>query len=189
MDKVHKPSKSQICINMKKKKKVIVKQRKAPRQTDRLTVGRNITWIWSWMIALQITDLASRQIGRPTWKRKKVIATQRNVKSGHLLQRGTDTKMNWPTDRRSQYNMNLSRCQLWGELQTLQSWKRGGISRWREYCESLWLWDGNSLITHEEECPPLEAGTRELVWDSRPRVQSVWYSNCSLWEVKTGYVK
>jgi hypothetical protein len=34
-------------------------------------------------------------------KIKKVIVTQINVTSGHLLQEGQDTKTNWPTDRRS----------------------------------------------------------------------------------------
>jgi hypothetical protein len=52
--------------------------------------------------ALQITDPSSRQRGRPTWKIKKVIITQINVTYGHLLQEGQDTKMIWPTDRRSQ---------------------------------------------------------------------------------------
>jgi hypothetical protein len=34
-------------------------------------------------------------------KEKKIIVTQINVTSGHLLQKGQDTKMIWPTDRRS----------------------------------------------------------------------------------------
>jgi hypothetical protein len=38
----------------------------------------------------------------PYMKTKKVVVTQRNVKSGHLPQRGRDTKTNWPTDRLSQ---------------------------------------------------------------------------------------
>jgi hypothetical protein len=38
---------------------------------------------------------------RPTWRRKKVIATQRNLKSGHLPQRGPDSKTNWPAERNS----------------------------------------------------------------------------------------
>jgi hypothetical protein len=53
-----------------------------------------------------IADPSTRQRGSPTWK-KKVIVTQRNVKFGHLLQRGPDTKMNWPIDRWSQYNLIL----------------------------------------------------------------------------------
>jgi hypothetical protein len=40
--------------------------------------------------------------------KKKEIVTQRNVKSSHLLQKGPDTKTNWPTERRSQYNLNLN---------------------------------------------------------------------------------
>jgi hypothetical protein len=71
----------------------------APRRTGRQTVGRNVTW--TWVIALQIADPSSRQRGRPTWKIKKVIVTQINVTSGHGLQKGKDTKTNWPTDRRS----------------------------------------------------------------------------------------
>jgi hypothetical protein len=66
----------------------------APRRTGRQTVGRNVTWNWTCVIALQITDPTSRQRGRPTWKIKKVIVTQINVTSGHLLQQGQDTKMN-----------------------------------------------------------------------------------------------
>jgi hypothetical protein len=46
-------------------------------------IRHNITS--TFIIALQITDLFSRQRGCPTWKRKKVIVAQRNVKSGHLL--------------------------------------------------------------------------------------------------------
>jgi hypothetical protein len=41
-------------------------------------------------------------------RREKVIVTQRIVKSGHLLQRGPDTKANWLSDRRSQYNLILN---------------------------------------------------------------------------------
>jgi hypothetical protein len=60
----------------------------APRQTGRQTVGRNLTWNWTWVIALQITGPSSGQRGRPTWKIKNLIVTQINVTSGHLLQRG-----------------------------------------------------------------------------------------------------
>jgi hypothetical protein len=37
----------------------------------------------------------------------RMILTQRNVKSGHLLQRDPDIKTNFPIDRRSQYNFVL----------------------------------------------------------------------------------
>jgi hypothetical protein len=37
---------------------------------------------------------------RAPYMKKKVIVTQINVTSGHLLQKGQDTKTNWPTDRR-----------------------------------------------------------------------------------------
>jgi hypothetical protein len=40
----------------------------------------------------------------------------------------------------------------------------------------LWLWDGDSLGTQEGERPPLEAGTRGLIRDSRPRGLSACYS-------------
>jgi hypothetical protein len=45
----------------------------APRRTGRQTVDRNIfvTWNWTCVIALQITDPSYRQRGRPTWKKKK----------------------------------------------------------------------------------------------------------------------
>jgi hypothetical protein len=38
-------------------------------------------------------------------KKKKGIVTQRNLTFGHPLKQGHDTKTNWPTDRRSQYNL------------------------------------------------------------------------------------
>jgi hypothetical protein len=40
--------------------------------------------------------------------KKKEIVTQRNVKSGHLSQKGPDTKMNWLADHQSQYNSNFN---------------------------------------------------------------------------------
>jgi hypothetical protein len=56
------------------------------------------------MILLQITDPSSHQRECPTSRRNKVFVMQRNLKSGHLPQKGPDTKMNWLTDCRSQYN-------------------------------------------------------------------------------------
>jgi hypothetical protein len=91
----------------------------APRWTGQQTVGRNITWNWTCVIALKITDPSSHQSGWPTWKIKTVIVIQRNITSGHLLQKGQDTKTNWPTDYWSQYNLNLSlnlncwKCSAW----------------------------------------------------------------------------
>jgi hypothetical protein len=73
----------------------------APRRTGWQTVGRSVSWNWTCVIALQVTDPSSRQRGRPTWKIKKEIVTQINVISGHLFQKGQDTKTNWPTDRPS----------------------------------------------------------------------------------------
>jgi hypothetical protein len=43
----------------------------------------------------------------------------------------------------------------------------------------LWLWDGNSSGIQEGKRPPLEAGTRELVRDSRPKGLSECLVNCS----------
>jgi hypothetical protein len=84
----------------------------APRRTGRHTVGRNVTWNRTCVIALQITDPSSPQRGRPTLKIKKIIVTQINVTSGHLLKKRQGTKTNWPTDRRSQCNLksNLRHC-------------------------------------------------------------------------------
>jgi hypothetical protein len=82
-------------------------RRLAPIGTGLQTISRNIIWNWTCIIALQITDPSSRQRWCPTWKNKKVIVTQINVTSGHRLQKGHDTKMNWPTERWSQYNLNL----------------------------------------------------------------------------------
>jgi hypothetical protein len=97
------------------KKKVIFKQRtlnshhrhykRADTKTNWPTVSRNITW--TCVIALQIIDPSYRQRGRPAWRRKKVTVTQINVNSGHLLQKGPDTKTNWPSDRQSQYKLDL----------------------------------------------------------------------------------
>jgi hypothetical protein len=56
---------------------------------------------------LQTRPHPSRQRGCPTWRRKEVIVTQRKLKCGHGPQRDPDTKTNCPTDRRSQYNLNL----------------------------------------------------------------------------------
>jgi hypothetical protein len=58
--------------------------------------------------------------------------------------------------------------QLLGQSQTVQTWTRGGresnVSQ-----VSWWLWDGGRSGAQEEESPRLEAGTRGLVRDSRPR--------------------
>jgi hypothetical protein len=102
-------------------------------------------WIWvlrdcnQWLIALQISDPSSRQRGHPTWRRKNVIVEQRKLKSGHGLQRGPDSKANWPTDRRSQYILNLNlnlTCiiqwpPLWSSDQSswLQIQRSGFVSR------------------------------------------------------------
>jgi hypothetical protein len=40
-------------------------------------------------------------------KKEESNCTLKKLKSGHLLQRGPDTKTNWPTERRSQYNLNI----------------------------------------------------------------------------------
>jgi hypothetical protein len=45
--------------------------------------------------------------------KKKVLVRQRKLKSGHWPQRGPDTKTNWPTDRRSQYNLNSGPTPAW----------------------------------------------------------------------------
>jgi hypothetical protein len=63
----------------------------------------------------------------------------------------------------------------WRELQAEQLKTEGGSSRWKEHCESLWLWDGDSSGTQEGEYSPLEAGTRGLVCDSRARRRSACY--------------
>jgi hypothetical protein len=87
-----------------------------PRLTGRLTVGRKTNsnsnsrlgslrwdcniWLWvlhdsnQWVIALQITDPSSRQRGRLTWRRKKVIVKQRKLKSYHGPQR--EPYAGWP---------------------------------------------------------------------------------------------
>jgi hypothetical protein len=81
-----------------------------PRRTGRLTADRNVTWTWTWKLRDCTADY--RPVLSSEWtpymKRKKVIVTQRNGRSSHLLQMGSDTKMNWPTDRRPQYNLNLN---------------------------------------------------------------------------------
>jgi hypothetical protein len=84
----------------------------ASRRTGRQTVGRNVNWNGTFVIALQITDPSSRQRGRPTWKIKKVIVAQINVTSGHLLQKGQDTKMNWPTVVMWLHGLSSDSCYL-----------------------------------------------------------------------------
>jgi hypothetical protein len=59
-------------------------------------------------LKLNLHHCTANQRGRPTWENKKVIVTQRNVTAGHPLQKGRDTKTNWLTDCRSQYNLNLN---------------------------------------------------------------------------------
>jgi hypothetical protein len=46
--------------------------------------------------------------------------------------------------------------------------------------ESLWLWHRNSSGTQEGQYPPLEAGIRRLVRDSRLRGPDVCILNCRL---------
>jgi hypothetical protein len=41
-------------------------------------------------------------------REKKSHCHSKNLTSGHPLQKRYDSKMNWPTDRRSQYNLNLN---------------------------------------------------------------------------------
>jgi hypothetical protein len=93
--------------------------RLTPGQTGRLTVGRKLTststatWLWllyGWRIWMKASYI-----------KKEVIVKQRKLKSGQGPHRGPDTKKNWPTDRRSQYNlnlnMNLKRKSLLGRVQ------------------------------------------------------------------------
>jgi hypothetical protein len=96
-----------------------------PSWTDRLTVGRNIRNLtWTCVIALHITGPSSRQRELPARKRKKVIVTQRNLTSGHPLQKGPDTKTNWPTDRRSQYSLTWT-CVIALQITDPSSRQRG----------------------------------------------------------------
>jgi hypothetical protein len=46
--------------------------------------------------------------GSPTPRRKKVICQTKKLKSGHGPHWVPGTKTNWPTDRRSQYNLKLN---------------------------------------------------------------------------------
>jgi hypothetical protein len=46
------------------------------------------------------------------------------------------------------------------------------------------LWDGDSLETQKRDHPPLEAGTRALVWGNRPRGPSACIMNCWVWEME-----
>jgi hypothetical protein len=67
---------------------------------------------------------------------KKVIVTQRNLKSGNLPRRGSGTK----ADLRSQYNLDLnlnSRSLLLGELQAVQAVPKDGKRTVNHV--SLWL--------------------------------------------------
>jgi hypothetical protein len=109
-----------VCVRTTlKRKTVIVKQRKlksghghhwgAGTKTNWLTDRRsqfNLNWNLRHCTANYRPVLSSERA--PYMKRKKVIVTQRNVTSSHPLQKGHGTKTNWPTDRRSQYNLNLN---------------------------------------------------------------------------------
>jgi hypothetical protein len=46
------------------------------------------------------------------------------------------------------------------------------------HCDSPWIWDRDSSGNQEQEPPPLEIGTRELVRGSRPRGLSACVENC-----------
>jgi hypothetical protein len=77
-----------------------------------------------WLIALQITDLSSRQRGRPTWRRKKVIVKQRKLKSGHGRQSGA-----WHQDELADW-LSRNTIWTWGELDSLivfLSWMDGAF--------------------------------------------------------------
>jgi hypothetical protein len=51
------------------------------------------------VIALQITDLPSRQRGRPTKRGNEAIVKQIKLNFGHGPRRGLDIKTSWLTDR------------------------------------------------------------------------------------------
>jgi hypothetical protein len=89
------------------------------------------------VIALQITNPSSRQRGRLTRRRKKAIVKERNLKSDYLPQRGPNTKTNWPTDRRSQnqlQTLNYNRVTLFlGDI-NMRTWRsRLGESQMRQW--------------------------------------------------------
>jgi hypothetical protein len=104
----------------------------ASRRTGRQTVGRNETWNWTCVIALQISDPSSRQRGRPTWKIKKVIVTQMNVTSGLKLQERHNTETNWPTDRRSQCNLKLKLRHCTANYRPVLSSERAPYMKYKE---------------------------------------------------------
>lgn len=65
----------------------------------------------------------------------------------------------------------------------------GGASDSTVSQELLWLWERESSWTQQEERPPLEAGTRGIVKESRPRelgvcselqTDCVWNSNSAI---------
>jgi hypothetical protein len=96
-----------------RKKKVIVKQRKLKSgHGPHWGPSTKMNWPrdhWSQYnlnlhhCTANYTPILSTE--RVPYMKKKVIVTRRNVTSDHLLQKGHDSKTNWPTDCQSQYNL------------------------------------------------------------------------------------
>jgi hypothetical protein len=86
------------CPNLEGQVPVFISSRNREGPTPRRTALHCV-------IALQIADTSCRQRGRPTWKNKKVIVTQRNVTSGHPLQKGHSPR---PTSRLTVGRLNLN---------------------------------------------------------------------------------
>jgi hypothetical protein len=68
-------------------------------------------------------------VREPYTEKKESNCETKKLKSGHPLQKGHDTKTNWPTDRRSQCNLNLKFSHLSEGLRALP----GNLLNWI-YC-------------------------------------------------------
>jgi hypothetical protein len=90
--------KESIC----RTKKIRIWWGSTPRWIGWLTVGCNITWTWTCVIALQITDpvLSSERVSYT--KKKESNCHWKKCKIWSSAPKGPDTKTNWLTDRWSQ---------------------------------------------------------------------------------------
>jgi hypothetical protein len=132
------------------------------REPSSLRWDSNV-WLWvlhdsdHWQIALQITDPSSRQREHSKTRSKKIVRQKKNLV---MDPRGVPgTKMDRPTDRQSQHQLNFYFCisrldsrsqnnfnlQRWIRIPPLQSWVVGDNKSKREpisleWQSEMWLW-------------------------------------------------
>jgi hypothetical protein len=96
----------------------------APRRTGRQSVGRNTTWHWTCVIALQITDQSSRQRGHPTSTNPQ-LSKNNQIEKGENWSRVPDECLTpRRTGRQSQYNLTLNLLHCTANYRPVLSSKR-----------------------------------------------------------------